>query len=85
DGAALRRLAEQRPAHQAILETSDIDGIPMDEDIDGVPLEGEAEGDVEGGERSVAGFVPSRWESVEPAMPVTEAVREPTPPPPPEG
>lgn len=54
----------------------------MDEDIDGVPLE--AEGDAEDGEgegegRGVAGFVPSRWESVEPAAPEP---REPTPPPP---
>ena len=41
--------------------------VPLvDEDIDGIPLDPDAEdGDAE--ERSVAGFVPSRWESVEPA------------------
>ncbi|XP_072939742.1 U2 snRNP-associated SURP motif-containing protein isoform X2 [Epargyreus clarus] len=98
DGAALRRLAEQRrhpapppaaprpppPAARAphVPLPDDIDGVPVEEDIDGVPLEGEeglAGGEDAGGAR--AGFVPSRWESVEP--PPAGAEPEPAPPTPP--
>ncbi|XP_041975615.1 U2 snRNP-associated SURP motif-containing protein [Aricia agestis] len=68
DGAALRRLAELRPRLPDPLP--DIDGVPVEEDIDGVPLEAECgagAGAGEGAGPGAAGFVPSRWESVEPA------------------
>ncbi|XP_050669612.1 U2 snRNP-associated SURP motif-containing protein-like [Leptidea sinapis] len=69
DGAALRRLASQRTGAGAGAADTDIDGVPVDEDIDGVPLEGEADcpGDSGPVEPVVAGFIPSRWESVDPA------------------
>ncbi|XP_047985315.1 U2 snRNP-associated SURP motif-containing protein isoform X2 [Leguminivora glycinivorella] len=68
DGAALRRLAAGRQPPAA-----DIDGVPVeeDEDIDGVPLEVEKS-------RPVGGFIPSKWESVEP----TDTWPEPAQPPP---
>lgn len=66
DGAALRRLAAGREPHAPALPPPDIDGVPVDEDIDGVPLEPDSE---EGAGQG--GFVPSRWESVEPAAPHT--------------
>ncbi|XP_013176559.1 PREDICTED: U2 snRNP-associated SURP motif-containing protein [Papilio xuthus] len=80
DGAALRRLAAARRPDD------DIDGVPVEEDIDGVPLEGEAERGGEGSGGSggsgvgagVAGFVPSRWESVDTAA--AEPEPEPEPP-----
>ncbi|XP_045496608.1 U2 snRNP-associated SURP motif-containing protein isoform X2 [Colias croceus] len=74
DGAALRRLASQRGP----VRLDDIDGVPVDEDIDGVPLEADGSaagsGSGSGGEGpAAAGFVPSRWESVEPAPPSDDA------------
>lgn len=43
--------------------------VSVEEDIDGVPLEGESEGLREEGAVLAAGFVPSRWETVEPGAP----------------
>ncbi|CAG9137014.1 unnamed protein product [Plutella xylostella] len=68
DGAALRRLAATR------LPASDIDGVPVDEDIDGVPLEAEAEAEAPPAPEYKPGFIPSKWESVEPAQVEAEAV-----------
>ncbi|XP_063395659.1 U2 snRNP-associated SURP motif-containing protein [Cydia fagiglandana] len=69
DGAALRRLAAGRQP-----PVNDIDGVPVEEeeDIDGIPLEVEKS-------RPVGGFIPSKWESVEP----TDSWPEPAQPPPP--
>ncbi|XP_063375510.1 U2 snRNP-associated SURP motif-containing protein [Cydia amplana] len=68
DGAALRRLAAGRQP-----QAPDIDGVPVeeDEDIDGIPLEVEKS-------RPAGGFIPSKWESVEPA----DTWPEPAQPPP---
>ncbi|XP_033207968.1 U2 snRNP-associated SURP motif-containing protein isoform X2 [Belonocnema kinseyi] len=71
DGAALLKgaiklgLTPQPGSHY-----DDIDGIPMDEDIDGIPMEDDdSENRMRDDDKKAAmpaGFVPSRWETVDP-------------------
>ncbi|KAG7310396.1 hypothetical protein JYU34_003171 [Plutella xylostella] len=42
--------------------------VPVDEDIDGVPLEAEAEAEAPPAPEYKPGFIPSKWESIEPAQ-----------------
>lgn len=53
--------------------SDDIDGIPMDDDIDGIPLdEDKKHSSRKGG--MPAGFVPSRWETVDPEQVEAQAM-----------
>ncbi|XP_051156379.1 U2 snRNP-associated SURP motif-containing protein isoform X1 [Leptopilina boulardi] len=72
DGAALLKgaiklgLTPQPGSHY-----DDIDGVPMDEDIDGIPMEDEDNENAKSKDDDKksampAGFVPSRWETVDP-------------------
>ncbi|CAO1333336.1 unnamed protein product [Diamesa tonsa] len=69
DGAALLKGALMRgiPTPEKEINSDydeDIDGIPLDEDIDGVPLETGTSG----------GFVPSKWETIDPEQVRDQAV-----------
>ncbi|XP_077293313.1 U2 snRNP-associated SURP motif-containing protein [Arctopsyche grandis] len=79
DGAALLKAAQglnrksrASPIHHIPVShiNDDIDGIPMDDDIDGMPMfddDDKLAQTITSMSQSVApGFVPSRWESVEP-------------------
>lgn len=72
DGAALLKGAMKHGlTSQPTSNYDDIDGIPMDEDIDGVPMEEEDGSNLRSrtDEKKTAvpaGFVPSRWETVDP-------------------
>ncbi|KAK3912286.1 U2 snRNP-associated SURP motif-containing protein [Frankliniella fusca] len=80
DGAPLSRLDDDidgvpllKGALKGIGEYSDdIDGVPMDDDIDGVPLDEERRPSRKGG--MPAGFVPSRWETVDPEQVEAQAM-----------
>ncbi|XP_011505510.1 PREDICTED: U2 snRNP-associated SURP motif-containing protein [Ceratosolen solmsi marchali] len=71
DGAALLKGAMKHGlTPQTTSNYDDIDGIPMDDDIDGVPMEDEDSMGSKGKDDKKltipAGFVPSRWETVDP-------------------
>ncbi|XP_012278514.1 U2 snRNP-associated SURP motif-containing protein isoform X2 [Orussus abietinus] len=71
DGAALLKGAMKLGlTPQAASNYDDIDGVPMDEDIDGVPMDEEDNVQLRTKEekKSImpAGFVPSRWETIDP-------------------
>ncbi|XP_011349105.1 U2 snRNP-associated SURP motif-containing protein isoform X3 [Ooceraea biroi] len=72
DGAALLKGAMKHGlTPQATSNYDDIDGVPMDEDIDGVPMDDDDSAnarsrDDEKKAAMPAGFVPSRWETVDP-------------------
>ncbi|XP_046746298.1 U2 snRNP-associated SURP motif-containing protein isoform X2 [Diprion similis] len=72
DGAALLKGALKHGlTPQPVTNYDDIDGVPMDEDIDGIPMEDEdaisaKARDDENKASMPAGFVPSRWETVDP-------------------
>ncbi|XP_025152472.1 U2 snRNP-associated SURP motif-containing protein [Harpegnathos saltator] len=72
DGAALLKGAMKHGlTPQTTSNYDDIDGIPMDEDIDGVPMDDDDSTNVRNREDEKkssmpAGFVPSRWETVDP-------------------
>ncbi|XP_035724598.1 U2 snRNP-associated SURP motif-containing protein-like isoform X2 [Vespa mandarinia] len=72
DGAALLKGAMKHGlTPQTTSNYDDIDGVPMDEDIDGVPMDDEDNMNVRNKEDEKkpampAGFVPSRWETVDP-------------------
>lgn len=72
DGAALLKGAMKHGlTPQTTSNYDDIDGIPMDEDIDGVPMDDEDSMNIRNKEDEKkpampAGFVPSRWETVDP-------------------
>ncbi|KAL2735933.1 U2 snRNP-associated SURP motif-containing protein-like isoform X1 [Vespula squamosa] len=72
DGAALLKGAMKHGlTPQTTSNYDDIDGVPMDEDIDGVPMDDEDNTNVRNKEDEKkpampAGFVPSRWETVDP-------------------
>lgn len=52
--------------------SDDIDGIPMDDDIDGIPLDVDKR--PSGKKGMPAGFVPSRWETVDPEQVEAQAM-----------
>lgn len=52
--------------------SDDIDGVPMDDDIDGVPLDEDRR--PSGKKGMPAGFVPSRWETVDPEQVEAQAM-----------
>ncbi|XP_018396133.1 PREDICTED: U2 snRNP-associated SURP motif-containing protein isoform X2 [Cyphomyrmex costatus] len=72
DGAALLKGAMKHGlTSQTTSNYDDIDGVPMDEDIDGVPMDDDdsvnaRNKDDEKKSTMPAGFVPSRWETVDP-------------------
>lgn len=71
DGAALLKGAMKHGLAQEIgANYDDIDGVPMDDDIDGVPMDddyGNDSKDKDNKKASMpAGFLPSRWETVDP-------------------
>ncbi|XP_068968246.1 U2 snRNP-associated SURP motif-containing protein [Bombus flavifrons] len=72
DGAALLKGAMKHGlTPQTTSNYDDIDGVPMDEDIDGVPMDEDDSLNVQSKEDDKkpsipAGFVPSRWETVDP-------------------
>ncbi|XP_043498730.1 U2 snRNP-associated SURP motif-containing protein isoform X1 [Polistes fuscatus] len=72
DGAALLKGAMKHGlTPQTTSNYDDIDGVPMDEDIDGVPMDDEDNLNLRNKEDEKkpampAGFVPSRWETVDP-------------------
>ncbi|XP_043287428.1 U2 snRNP-associated SURP motif-containing protein isoform X2 [Venturia canescens] len=73
DGAALLKGALKLGlTPQPVTNYDDIDGVPMDEDIDGVPMDDEEDRtnsrskDDDKKPVMPAGFVPSRWETVDP-------------------
>ncbi|KAG5312178.1 SR140 protein, partial [Acromyrmex insinuator] len=72
DGAALLKGAMKHGlTSQTTSNYDDIDGVPMDEDIDGVPMDDDDSAntrnkDDEKKSAMPAGFVPSRWETVDP-------------------
>ncbi|XP_076247072.1 U2 snRNP-associated SURP motif-containing protein isoform X1 [Calliopsis andreniformis] len=71
DGAALLKGAMKHGlTPQTTSNYDDIDGVPMDEDIDGVPMDEEDSSNIrnkDGKKTAIpAGFVPSRWETVDP-------------------
>ncbi|TGZ42719.1 Uncharacterized protein DBV15_09499 [Temnothorax longispinosus] len=72
DGAALLKGAMKHGlTPQTTSNYDDIDGVPMDEDIDGVPMDDDDSAnarnrDDEKKSAMPAGFVPSRWETVDP-------------------
>ncbi|XP_029165927.1 U2 snRNP-associated SURP motif-containing protein isoform X1 [Nylanderia fulva] len=72
DGATLLKGAMKHGlTSQAPSNYDDIDGVPMDEDIDGVPMDDDdnvntRNKDDEKKSAMPAGFVPSRWETVDP-------------------
>ncbi|KAK2583082.1 hypothetical protein KPH14_009113 [Odynerus spinipes] len=72
DGAALLKGAMKHGlTPQTTSNYDDIDGVPMDEDIDGVPMDDEDNMNIRNKEDEKkpampAGFVPSRWETVDP-------------------
>ncbi|XP_017763481.1 PREDICTED: U2 snRNP-associated SURP motif-containing protein isoform X2 [Eufriesea mexicana] len=72
DGAALLKGAMKHGlTPQATSNYDDIDGVPMDEDIDGIPMDEDDSSNVQSKEDDKkpsipAGFVPSRWETVDP-------------------
>ncbi|XP_078039177.1 U2 snRNP-associated SURP motif-containing protein isoform X2 [Augochlora pura] len=72
DGAALLKGAMKHGlTPQTTSNYDDIDGVPMDEDIDGVPMDEEDSLNIRNKDDDKkpsipAGFVPSRWETVDP-------------------
>lgn len=71
DGAALLKGAMKHGLAQEVgANYDDIDGVPMDDDIDGVPMDedyGSDSKDKDNKKASMpAGFLPSRWETVDP-------------------
>ncbi|CAK9832892.1 U2 snRNP-associated SURP motif-containing protein [Anthophora retusa] len=72
DGAALLKGAMKHGlTPQTTSNYDDIDGVPMDEDIDGVPMDEDDSSNIQSKEDErkpsiPAGFVPSRWETVDP-------------------
>ncbi|XP_018318241.1 U2 snRNP-associated SURP motif-containing protein isoform X2 [Mycetomoellerius zeteki] len=71
DGAALLKGAMKHGLTSQTSNYDDIDGVPMDEDIDGVPMDDDDSAntrnkDDEKKSAMPAGFVPSRWETVDP-------------------
>lgn len=72
DGAALLKGAMKLGlTPQPTTNYDDIDGVPMDDDIDGIPMDDDSRSNYRG--KSIekkpvmpAGFVPSRWETVDP-------------------
>ncbi|KYN39177.1 hypothetical protein ALC56_06603 [Trachymyrmex septentrionalis] len=72
DGAALLKGAMKHGlTSQTTSNYDDIDGVPMDEDIDGVPMDDDDSANIrnkddEKKSAMPAGFVPSRWETVDP-------------------
>ncbi|XP_076667645.1 U2 snRNP-associated SURP motif-containing protein isoform X2 [Andrena cerasifolii] len=71
DGAALLKGAMKHGlTPQTTTNYDDIDGVPMDEDIDGVPMDEEDSLNMRNKDDKKAsipaGFVPSRWETVDP-------------------
>ncbi|KAG7205662.1 hypothetical protein KM043_007613 [Ampulex compressa] len=72
DGAALLKGAMKHGlTPQTTTNYDDIDGVPMDEDIDGVPMDDDDSSNARNKEDDKkpsmpAGFVPSRWETVDP-------------------
>lgn len=71
DGAALLKGAMKHGlTPQTTSNYDDIDGVPMDEDIDGVPMDEDdssnARKEDDKKPSMPAGFVPSRWETVDP-------------------
>lgn len=80
DGAALLKGAMK---HTRPLPTpdDDLDGVPMDDDIDGEPLSEDLAGDSANASNNKgklasmpAGFVPSRWETVDPEQVEAQAM-----------
>ncbi len=77
DGAALLKSALLRgiPSESPVRQEGsdydeDIDGIPMEEDIDGIPMD-QMKKDAHG---KGAGFVPSKWETIDPEQVKDQAV-----------
>ncbi|XP_076547736.1 U2 snRNP-associated SURP motif-containing protein isoform X2 [Osmia lignaria lignaria] len=72
DGAALLKGAMKHGlTPQTTTNYDDIDGVPMDEDIDGIPMDEDDSSNLRNKEDEKkpsipAGFVPSRWETVDP-------------------
>ncbi|XP_076388800.1 U2 snRNP-associated SURP motif-containing protein isoform X3 [Megachile rotundata] len=72
DGAALLKGAMKHGlTPQTTSNYDDIDGVPMDEDIDGIPMDEDDSSSLRNKEDEKkpsipAGFVPSRWETVDP-------------------
>ncbi|XP_039311710.1 U2 snRNP-associated SURP motif-containing protein isoform X3 [Solenopsis invicta] len=72
DGATLLKGAMKHGlTSQPTSSYDDIDGVPMDEDIDGIPMDDDDSANVrnkddEKKSTMPAGFVPSRWETVDP-------------------
>ncbi|XP_014215051.2 U2 snRNP-associated SURP motif-containing protein [Copidosoma floridanum] len=70
DGAALLKGAMKHGLTSQASNYDDIDGVPMEDDIDGVPMEDNDSASSKGNEEKKlaipAGFIPSRWETVDP-------------------
>ncbi|XP_058810366.1 U2 snRNP-associated SURP motif-containing protein isoform X3 [Phymastichus coffea] len=70
DGAALLKGAMKHGLTPQTSNYDDIDGVPMDDDIDGVPMDDDDSLSSKGKDdkkiNMPAGFVPSRWETVDP-------------------
>ncbi|PNF24767.1 hypothetical protein B7P43_G16633 [Cryptotermes secundus] len=74
DGAALLKGA-MKHSRPLPAPDDDLDGVPMDDDIDGEPLSEDLTGDGKGKLTSMpAGFVPSRWETVDPEQVEAQAM-----------
>lgn len=74
DGAALLKGA-MKHSRPLPAPDDDLDGVPMDDDIDGEPLSEDLAGDGKGKLASMpAGFVPSRWETVDPEQVEAQAM-----------
>ncbi|XP_059481163.1 U2 snRNP-associated SURP motif-containing protein isoform X2 [Neocloeon triangulifer] len=66
DGSALKA------ARERLMEEDDLDGVPLDDDIDGVPMEDYTRHF--GMNSKSAGFVPSKWETVDPEQVEAQAM-----------
>ncbi|XP_055374208.1 U2 snRNP-associated SURP motif-containing protein [Condylostylus longicornis] len=86
DGAALLKSAMLRGLPQESIKSAsptriqeqsrdmdydedDIDGVPLEEDIDGVPLEDNSDS-----KNKTGGFIPSKWETVDPEQVEAQAI-----------
>ncbi|XP_030379371.1 U2 snRNP-associated SURP motif-containing protein [Scaptodrosophila lebanonensis] len=87
DGAALLKgvlkrvlpesAAQQRdtPKHRDVEYSDEIDGVPLDEDFDGIPLEQvQKPGSSTKTQAKVGGFIPSKWETVDPQQVEAQAI-----------
>ncbi|XP_065345980.1 U2 snRNP-associated SURP motif-containing protein [Cloeon dipterum] len=66
DGSALKAARDR-----LINDDPDLDGVPLDDDIDGIPMDDDGR---HYGDLKPAGFVPSKWETVDPEQVEAQAM-----------